>query len=183
MTGTVRLFIALWPDATARTRLAALRDAWRWPPGARPVTDANLHATLHFLGSFRRDRLEALRQALGTVAVEPLQLALAGFDIWRGGIAVALLATEPGALRLHARLAVALAGLGVALDSRPFQPHVTLARKATRAQPPAGSPSLEWRPDGFALVESRGGAYAVGAAWGETGRQPGGDPLPGSGFT
>ena len=165
MTGTVRLFTALWPDATVRTKLAALRDAWRWPPGARPVADANLHATLHFIGSFRRDRLEALRQALGTVSVEPLHLALAGADVWRGGIAVALLAAEPGVLRLHARLAGVLAALGVGLDPRPFQPHVTLARKASRAQPAEGLPPLDWRADGFALIASRGGVYEVLAAW------------------
>ena len=113
MTGTVRLFTALWPDASVRAQLAALRDAWRWPPGARPVADANLHATLHFIGSFRRDRLAALRHALGTVAIEPLRLELAGTDVWRGGIAVALLAAEPAVLALQARLGAALAGLGV----------------------------------------------------------------------
>jgi len=63
--GTVRLFTALWPDAAVRARLVALRDAWRWPAGARPVADAKLHATLHFMGSFRRDRQAALREALG----------------------------------------------------------------------------------------------------------------------
>ena len=173
MTDTVRLFTALWPDASVRARLAALRDAWRWPPGARPVADENLHATLHFIGSFRRDRLEALRRALGTVAIEPLRLDLAGTDVWRGGIAVALLAAEPGVLALQARLGAALAGLGVTLDPRPYQPHVTLARKAARAQPPAVLPELGWRANGFALVESRGGArsaYEVVAAWGEADR-------------
>jgi 2'-5' RNA ligase len=183
VTGSVRLFTALWPDAAARAQLAALRDAWRWPPGARPVADANLHATLHFIGSFRRDRLDALRQALGAVAIEPLHLDLAGTDVWRGGIAVALLAAEPGVLALHARLAPALVGLGVTLDPRPFQPHVTLARKASRAQPPEGRPALDWRADGFALIASRGGAYDVVAAWGEAGRPPGAAPSPGSGFT
>ena len=185
MTDTVRLFTALWPDASVRARLAALRDAWHWPPGARPVADENLHATLHFIGSFRRDRLEALRRALGTVAIEPLRLELAGTDVWRGGIAVALLAAEPGVLALQARLGGALAGLGVTLDPRPYQPHVTLARKAARAEPPAELPELEWPANGFALVESRGGArsaYEVVAAWGEADRRAGA-PRGEAGFT
>ena len=172
-TGTVRLFTALWPDASVRARIATLRDAWRWPPGTRPVADANLHATLHFIGSFRRDRLGDLCLALGTVPIEPLRLDLVGSDVWRGGIAVALLAAEPGVLALQARLGAALAGLGVTLDPRPYQPHVTLARKASRAQPPEGLPELEWRANGFALVESRAGArsaYEVVAAWGEVDR-------------
>ncbi|HEY5324039.1 MAG TPA: RNA 2',3'-cyclic phosphodiesterase [Caldimonas sp.] len=168
--GTVRLFTALWPDAAVRARLVALRDAWRWPAGARPVADAKLHATLHFIGSFRRDRQAALREALGTVAIEPLHLDLAGSDVWRGGIAVALLAAEPTLLALHARVGAALTGLGVTIDPRPYQAHVTLARKATRAQPPAVLPALPWRANAFALVESRGGGYEVLATWGEADR-------------
>ena len=170
MTGTVRLFTALWPDATVRARLVALRDAWHWPPGARPVADANLHATLHFIGSFRRDRLEALCHVLDMVAIEPMQLELTGTDVWRGGIAVALFAAEPRLLALQGRLGAALTGLGVGIDPRPYRPHVTLARKATRAQPPAVLPSLAWRVNGFALVESPGGGYEVVATWGEAGR-------------
>ena len=173
MTDTARLFTALWADASVRAQLVALRDAWRWPSGARPVADDNLHATLHFIGSFRRDRLEALRQALGSVVIEPLHLDLAGTEVWRGGIAVALLAAEPRVLALQARLGAALAGLGVTIDPRPYQPHVTLARKAARAQPPEALPELEWRANGFALVESRGdgrSAYEVVAAWSEVDR-------------
>jgi 2'-5' RNA ligase len=186
MTDTVRLFTALWPDASVRTQLVALRDAWRWPPGARPVADENLHATLHFIGSFRRDRLEALRQALGTVAIEPLRFELAGADVWRGGIAVALLAAEPRVLALQARLGAALAALGVAIDPRPYQPHVTLARKAARAQPPAVLPALDWRAIGFALVESRGGVRPP-TRWSRLGRSRS-EPVPpapraGAGFT
>jgi 2'-5' RNA ligase len=168
--GTVRLFTALWPDAAVRARLVALRDAWRWPAGARLVADAKLHATLHFIGSFRRDRQAALREALGMVAIEPLHLDLAGSDVWRGGIAVALLAAEPTLLALHARVGAVLTGLGVTLDPRPYQAHVTLARKATRAQPPAVLPALPWRANAFALVESRGGGYEVLATWGEADR-------------
>ena len=170
MTGTVRLFTALWPDATVRARLVALRDAWRWPPGARPVADANLHATLHFIGGFRRDRVEALRHVLDTVAIEPVHLELAGTDVWRGGIAVALFGAETGLLALQERLGAVLLELGVSIDPRPYRPHVTLARRASRAQPPAALPALAWRANGFALVESQGGGYEVVATWGEADR-------------
>ena len=62
-----RLFVALWPDAVVRSRLAAFRDDWHWPPGARPVADADLHATLHFIGSFARERIAALGERLAAV--------------------------------------------------------------------------------------------------------------------
>jgi 2'-5' RNA ligase len=92
--GTVRLFTALWPDAAVRARLVALRDAWRWPAGARPVADAKLHATLHFIGSFRRDRVEASCHVLDRVAIEPCSSSLIVTDLWRGGIAVASVAAS-----------------------------------------------------------------------------------------
>ena len=134
------------------------------------MVDAKLHATLHFIGGFRRDRLEELRAALATVATEPLRLELAGLLVWHGGIAVARLAAEPALLALHARLGTALPGLGIALDPRPFQPHVTLARKAAGATPPAALPALGWRANGFALVASRGGGYEVLTTWGAADR-------------
>ena len=157
----VRLFTALWPDPAARAQLAALRDAWRWPPPARPVGDANLHATLHFIGAFPRQSLAELAAALAALRVEPIRLRTAGSEVFRGGIAVALLDAEPVLLDLHARIGEVLAGLGVALETRPYRPHVTLARKASGARPPAQQPALDWRADGFALVLSRGGRYEV----------------------
>ena len=90
----------------------------------------------------------------------------AGSEVFRGGIAVALLEAEPALLALHARVGEVLAGLGVALEARPYRPHVTLARKAGGSRSPALAPALAWRADGFALVLSRGGSYEVLAALG-----------------
>src|SRR5207237_904412 len=56
----VRLFLALWPDAPLGARLAAYRDAWRWPAGTKPVTDATLHLTLPFIGALARHGLPPL---------------------------------------------------------------------------------------------------------------------------
>jgi len=166
----VRLFTALWPGSAPRAAFSALRDAWAWPPGAKPVPDEKLHATLHFIGRFPRERLEALGEALDTVPFAPLRLDLAGSEVWRGGIAVATLAESPALLELHSRLGAALAGLGVALEDRPYRPHVTMARQARGARPPPVLPTLHWRPDGFALVASRGGGYHVLDTWGIAGR-------------
>jgi 2'-5' RNA ligase len=162
----VRLFTALWPDPAARAQLAALRDAWSWSPSARPVADANLHATLHFIGAFPRDSLVELGAALATVPVEPVPLRTSGSEVFRGGIAVALLEAEPSLLALHARVGEVLAGFGVTLEARPYRPHVTLARKAGGSRSPARVPALAWRADGFALVRSRGGSYEVLATLG-----------------
>ena len=164
---TARLFVALWPDAGARTALAIYRDGWRWPQAARPVADENLHATLHFIGSFGRDRIDALASRLAAVRAEAPALRPNRPEVWRGGIAVLTLQGDRHLRLLHERVGAVLAGLGIALDDRPFAPHVTLARKAVRAVAPGDPPPLDWHAPAIALVESVGGRapYRVLASW------------------
>jgi 2'-5' RNA ligase len=164
---TARLFVALWPAAEVRAALAAYRDRWRWPPAARPVADQNLHATLHFIGGFARERITEMRTSLAAVQVEAPTLQASSAEIWRGGIAVLTLHGDPRLLVLHERVGAALAGLGLALDERPFTAHVTLARKAQRAAAPASLPRVEWRATVIALVESVAGQapYRVLQTW------------------
>ena len=155
-----RLFLALWPEAPLRTRLAACRDDWRWPAGAKPVADATLHLTLHFIGALARARIPALAASLAAVPVEKIALRPAGCELWRGGIAVLRFDCEAALPDLHERLGAVLTVAGIALDPRPFAPHVTLARKAAKAEPPAERPAFEWHADGFVLVESLPGGSA-----------------------
>ncbi len=167
---TARLFIALWPDAATRARLAGFRDRWRWRPGARPVVDADLHATLHFIGSFERRRVVALGERLAAVPTRRVVVRPEATAIWPGGIAVLILRGDAALAALHEDIGTALLELGVALEARPFAPHVTLARKAARAEPPAELPELVWCASGFVLVETRRippANYVVLAAWGE----------------
>ena len=165
-----RLFVALWPDAAVRARLAAFRDDWRWPPDARRVADANLHATLHFIGSFPRERVVALTERLAAVRRRAVTLRAESTAVWRGGIAVLMLDGDAALAALHKETGTALSNLGIALDARPYAAHVTLARKAARAEPPPELPNLGWRAIGFVLAESLRGPpskYEVLARWGE----------------
>jgi 2'-5' RNA ligase len=152
--GSARVFTALWPDAAVRTRLAVLRDAWRWPEGVRPVADANLHLTLHYLGAFARARLFELEERLTVLPAQRMRLHADVPEIWRGGIAVLRVAVDPALVALHEGIGGALASLGVALDARPFAPHVTMARRARGAVAPAAPAALEWPARSFVLVES-----------------------------
>lgn len=155
-----RLFLALWPEALVRRQLAAYRDAWRWPPGARPVADETLHVTLHFIGAFARACVPALVASLACVPVPRMRLRAGAAEVWKGGIAVLRVDGGPALMALHARLGALLSQSGVALDERPFSPHVTLARKAAAAVAPGATPTLAWSAGGFALVESVPGAAA-----------------------
>lgn len=149
-----RLFLAVWPEPTVRAQLSRRRDAWRWPLTARPVADDRLHLTLHFIGAFPRIDIGALDSSLAAVPVEPTTLRSRDEEVWPGGIAVLRLATDTSLAALHRRLGAVLVEFGVALDDRPFSPHVTLARRARGAAPPGDPAAIQWRANGFVLVES-----------------------------
>ncbi|MBV9891903.1 MAG: RNA 2',3'-cyclic phosphodiesterase [Rhizobacter sp.] len=167
----VRLFTALWPDAAARERIAADAQAWQWPPRARPVAAERLHVTLHFIGGLPRADVDALATALAAVDTAPTTLVATGHEIWRGGIAVLLLAAGPELAALHEAIGRVVAGFGAPLDPRPFAPHVTLARAARGAAPPLRATALDWQARGFALVESApGGDYGVLRSFPDSGR-------------
>ena len=152
-----RLFIALWPGAAVRRELAARRDAWTWPRSASPVKTERLHVTLHFLGDVERDRIPDLADALA-VPFAPFSLQLVRHALWPHGIAVLEPELTPSPLmHLHLRLAKALEGNRFVLDSRPYRPHVTLARRAGNAVLPAPTAPLNWSVDGYRLMESTTG--------------------------
>jgi RNA 2',3'-cyclic 3'-phosphodiesterase len=158
---SARLFVALWPDPAVRARLAAQRDALSVTAGARPVSDANLHATLHFIGTIERERIAALWSALSAVPARPVCLRATALAIWRGGTVVLQLQGDPALDDLHADTGAALLRCGIALDARPFSPHVTLARAAALTGLPPAPAELEWHANGFALVESTGGSRST----------------------
>jgi 2'-5' RNA ligase len=154
---TARLFLALWPEAAIRAALADWRDAWTWPPGARPVPTERLHLTLHFIGPVERERVAAVADALD-VPTTSFELAFGRAERWHHGLAVLRpLDVPPQLPALHAALAERLRACDLPVEVRPFRPHVTLARDAPGAVPPAPGTALRWRVRGHALVESRPG--------------------------
>lgn len=160
-----RLFLALWPTPPVRAAIAGGRDAWWWPPAARLVQRDRLHLTLHFIGAVRRERLPELHQGLA-VAFEPFEIVGGPPEVWRHGVAVQRLEqAPPGLLQLHAALGAALRGLALPVETRPFAPHLTLARHAAGAVGPAAGAPWRWAVHGYRLVESLpGGAGYVALA-------------------
>ena len=157
-TGAARLFLAIWPDAGCRACLRAHRDAWRWPAGAAPVEPQRLHLTLHFIGNVPRDRVAGLAAAL-QVPFEPFHIPFGVPHSWPRGLAVLCPQDLPAGLgSLHAALADALQAFGLPVERRDFRPHVTLARKAAGAMPPARAPGFRWPVAAYALMESVPGA-------------------------
>jgi 2'-5' RNA ligase len=75
----------------------------------------------------------------------------------------------PALLTLHSTLADALVAAGFELESRPFRPHVTLARRCLQPLPRARCAPILWRADQLFLIGSEllpeGPVYRNLAAW------------------
>ena len=141
---SLRLFLALWPPSDVAAALQAHADSWRWTPGARRTPPERLHITLHFIGEVASAEVPPLQQAL-SVPWAGCELVLDRTEVWPGGIAVLEAARVPESLReLHGRLAERLRVRELPVESRRYRPHVTFARKAQGAQPPAAFAPLRW---------------------------------------
>jgi 2'-5' RNA ligase len=155
---TARLFLALCPGPDVSAALAAHTNTWRWPTDAQRYAPADWHVTLHFIGPVPRSRIDALRTGL-KVPMKPFELRWGEPALWPHGLAVLLPIAIPEPLQaLHAQLGQALRRRGLKTDERAYRPHLTLARHAAQAQPPARWPAFGWQVQGYALMESTGQA-------------------------
>lgn len=167
----LRLFFALWPSAALRRRLAQHQALWGWTPPARALPAAKWHVTLLFMPAVAAQQVPALLHAGAAVAQRSraFDLWLDRAAVWRhGGIAHLAPGSVPGELlALHAALAAEAARCGVAFDTRPYAPHLTLARRAERQTPPAAFAPLRWAVRDVVLVQSLlgSGRYVVIGRW------------------
>lgn len=144
----MRLFVGLdLPSAVLRAThasIAALRPITphvRWSP-----TD-NLHITIKFIGEWPSDRLDLLKDALSTVPRPgPIPIHITGFG-WFPGRAFWAGVKAGDALRTFAHETnVAMSKLGVAPETRQYNPHVTLATFNARTNVAALHRAVEHSP-------------------------------------
>lgn len=153
---TARLFFALWPDAPTRRALRkTCRDAVGFC-GGRPVPPQHYHLTLAFLGNVPLAQVPAIRAAAAGVDPPALTLQLDRFGHFPGARVLWLGPTEsPTALtQLADSVWAVLEPLGLHPERRPFRPHVTIARKVSRAPRDQHPKPVAWPVQGFALVRS-----------------------------
>jgi RNA 2',3'-cyclic 3'-phosphodiesterase len=132
----MRLFLALNIEAEVRrrcydatARIRAVRPDVRW------VDEGKLHLTLKFLGDQPDALVPKLAAAMDQAAArsKAMDLLLGSIGafpnfrqprvVWMG------VAPDPKLELLHHDVEVACDGLGLAVDGRPFRPHVTLGRE------------------------------------------------------
>jgi 2'-5' RNA ligase len=169
----LRVFFAVWPDAAAGDALAKRASEVAAEAGGRAPAIENLHLTLAFVGEVAVDRVAALSAAgvAATAGVPAFELSLDRVGAFRGaGIAWAGASSVPAALaQLVAQLNDALMAQGFPTDPRPFQAHVTLARRCRRAPAAVHAAPIMWTVDGMTLnaseLASGGSRYRELATW------------------
>jgi RNA 2',3'-cyclic 3'-phosphodiesterase len=149
---SLRLFFALWPDATTRTALMRLQAGIQ----GRLVTYDNLHLTIAFLGQQPVTLLATLNDLLTRVPASTLTLTIDRVGYFpRNRVAWAGMHDIPPPLAtLHRLLTEGLQRTGMPFrQEHDFKPHVTLARDATLPADMVFTP-IVWQVGEIALVQS-----------------------------
>lgn len=174
-----RLFFALQPLPAEQAAISSALLSTVRAIGARPVPAADLHLTLAFLGEVAAEAIPELQHAAAAQASGMLHIRLSQMDCWKGSDVLCLLPDEtapaPFLRQLARSLGDAALAAGIALDYRPFRPHVTVARKvpplALRVErwPQPLPAALPFTANGFVLMEStrqpQGPRYTVIDSW------------------
>lgn len=166
-----RVFFALWPDEATRETIARFTEDALAECGGRAIAPENLHMTLRFIGQADAPALARLRKGAERVRADVQQFTLDKLGFWQEPAVFWLGCRKaPDALlRLVVNLNTELGSEGFLVETRPFRPHVTLARGATRAPDAELRQSVEWSSESFVLVASEtletGPRYTVLEEW------------------
>lgn len=124
-----RLFVAIDPPEQVRDEISLIYCSI---PGARWMTDEQIHLTLRFIGEVDSLVENKIIDALGKISVSPFTITLKGIGffpprkeprvLWMGIQENELL------LRIQKQIERAITSLGIKPDSRKFYPHITIAR-------------------------------------------------------
>lgn len=139
----MRLFFAIEISPDVRSAIAELQEALRPRlPSARWVAPANLHLTLRFLGECEPGAVEDLDAGLAASVreLDPFTLRFRGCGVFPNTSRARVLwigvhVPDDGLLRLQSTVEDEVRALGFAPETRPFRPHLTIARfkKSDRA--------------------------------------------------
>lgn len=111
--------------ARLRTRESGLHGAG----GFRWTEPESWHITLQFLGNADQEQYECLAARLGEVRSAPVPVELGELGCFdRAGVLFADVMVTPDLAMLAQRVVAATSRCGFVSDTRPFHPHITLAR-------------------------------------------------------
>ena len=136
----MRLFVAIDLDDDARAAIAAEQHRLKRALSAserssvRWVEPERMHLTLAFLGEMTEARAAAIVEAMqADVDAAPFRMVFAGLGVFppRGAPSVLWIGVTTGqreVTSVQRQIVERLARIGVAPETRPYHPHLTLAR-------------------------------------------------------
>jgi 2'-5' RNA ligase len=166
-----RLFFALWPDDEVIQNIQEHVIKHFLNCQGRILDNNNWHITLAYFGSADANTQACLEEQAKKIKCQPFELNLSKCGFWPRP-KVAWLAPEeiPEVLKqLTNDLQQAIIPCGFKLDTRDYQPHITLVRKAKHQQAVSEVDPINWQVTRFCLVESKtypeGAQYKVLKSW------------------
>lgn len=164
-----RLFVAIPLPAKLKGQLGKWIDAkqqvWsfhKW------VFEQDLHITLHFLGSTKKEQLNEITSAIQKLSREqmPFGLSLKGIGTFGQAEQPRILwAGIDGEIdklqQLQKNITSVLSPIGFPAEKRPYRPHITLARKykggsfPTSIKNPWSEIDCEWMVEQIVLYETK----------------------------
>jgi len=134
----MRLFTAIQFDEATKSRISEIQASLRGLGQKGNFTNKdNLHLTLIFIGETPISQINSVKYAIDKVDMQPFSIKLSGLgrfkrdggDLWWLGVNENKHLSE-----LYKNLAVALSGIGISVDNRPYKPHLTLVREFIAAE-------------------------------------------------
>ncbi len=155
-----RTFVAVKVNPTAEL-FCLLDELGRLGPAIKPITPQNLHITLMFLGQVEDTLLEPATRALQIAVkdVSAFEMPLVGVDVYphrkRPSVVWVGVTNASDLSRIVGRLTRAMPVAGLTCPSRPWSPHLTVAR--VKSKPPKAFGRLldHHRPDLFGTTKVR----------------------------
>jgi 2'-5' RNA ligase len=144
----MRLFIALDIDDAIRQRITRFLEGVReFAPDARWARPQSLHVTLKFIGEKPEPAVEEIKQALGTIQANAVEIRFRGYGFFPSAksprVFWAGIEAGPELPALAAAVDKKMTLLGIPKEEHAFSPHLTLARGGARSAGASGSP--KWR--------------------------------------
>ena len=132
----MRLFVAIPLASAVIDELSAIsRRLKSGGDGLRWTAPATWHITLQFLGETSRAQCECVVASLHELHLPPVPIRLEGLGCFeRAGVFFAGVKVSPELVLLEECVVAATALCGLAAETRPFQPHITLARSKGQRQ-------------------------------------------------
>ena len=155
----MRLFIALDIPAEIRARLTEYMEPARaLAPNARWARVEGLHVTLKFIGHVDDAAVEKIKAALRAIKTAPFEVKFTGVGFFPNPNAARVFwAAVNGGDHLPvlaSTIDAALEKLGFARETKPYHPHLTLARTSSRPLREL-KPLLEGPPPQFGTMTAR----------------------------